>query len=153
MKPFEFKLQTSLCLKQKEEDRVKEELQIISSRYQEETRHLMLLAEQSVQLEDRLRKSQEAMVDVVETRLCLDYLPVMRGRIEGQQELVNLARAEMESIRQKLVEIMRKRKVLEKLKERHYTQYQLELTREEQKIIDEMATNGYNRKDAGLNSL
>jgi flagellar FliJ protein len=150
MKPFEFKLQTALNLKQKEEDRVKEELQRLTARRREELNRLAVLEGELGQLEDRVRRHQDARVDVAEIKRCLDYLPVMRDRISRQQEIIRQIEADMDKTRQLLVEIMRRRKVLEKLKERHYAQYQLEVTREEQKIIDEMATNGYNRNDSAL---
>lgn len=150
MKPFEFKLQTALNLKQKEEDRVKEELQRLTAMRREALDKLAVLGGELCQLEDRLRRHQDARVDVAEIKRCLAYLPVMRDKILRQEEIIRQIEADMDKTRQLLVEIMRRRKVLEKLKERHYAQYQLEVTREEQKIIDEMATNGYNRNDSAL---
>lgn len=147
MKPFVFKLQTALNLKIKEEDRVKEELRRLTNRCQEEFDVLAALEERLGQLEDRLRRRQEARVDVAEIQRCLDYLPVMKDRILRQKEVIRRIKEEIEKTRQELVEIMRERKVLEKLRERHFAQYLVEVNREEQKIIDEMATNGYNRKD------
>lgn len=150
MKPFEFKLQTALNLKQKEEDRVKEDLQRLTARRSEAVEKLAVLVDELCQLEDRLRRHQEDRVDVAEIKRCLNYLPVMRDRIMRQEEIIRQIENEMDKTRQLLVEIMRRRKVLEKLKEKHYAQYQLEVSREEQKIIDEMATNGYNRKESAL---
>lgn len=150
MKPFEFKLQTALNLKQKAEDRIKEELQRLTVRYHEALAHLADLEEQLNRLEEQRRRYQETSVEVAEIRICLNYLTVMHDKILRQNEVIRLIAAEIDKTRQVLIEIMRQRKVLEKLKGRHYAQYQLELSREEQKIIDEMATNGYNRKDSAL---
>lgn len=150
MKPFVFKLQTALNLKLKEEEQVKEELRCLMDRHRAALNVLAALEGQLGQLEDRLRQFQESTVDVEEIQRCLGYLPVMRDKILRQKEVIRQIEAEIDQTRQALVEIMRRRKVLEKLKERHFTQYQLEANREEQKIIDEMATNGYNRKDTSL---
>lgn len=150
MKPFAFKLQTALNIKLKEEEKVKEELHQQTARRLETLDLLAVLEEELGKLEDRLRGHQDTRVDVDEIRRCLDYLPVIREKILRQKECIRQIEAEIDRIRQTLVELMRKRKVLEKLKERHYAQYQAEVNREEQKIIDEMATNSYYRKDAAL---
>lgn len=150
MKPFVFKLQTALNLKQKEEEQVKEELQRLTAKHRDALDVLAALEGQLGQLEDRLRQFQESTVDVEEIQRCLSYLPVMKDKILRQKEIIRQIEAEIDQTRQVLVEIMRRRKVLEKLKERHFAQYQLEANREEQKNIDEMATNGYNRKDTAL---
>lgn len=150
MKPFVFKLQTALNIKLKEEDRVKEELHQLTDRRREALEVMAVLEDELERLEDRLRQFQSASVDVEEIQRCLNYLPVMRGKILNQKEHIRQIEVEIDETRQVLVEIMRKRKVLEKLRERHYAQYQLEYNREEQKAIDEMATNSFNRKDSAL---
>jgi len=56
----------------------------------------------------------------------------------------------MEEVRGELVEIMKERKIMEKLRTRHYQEYMREFLREEQKQIDEMATTGFIHRDSAV---
>lgn len=150
MKPFLFKLQTALDIKLKEEDIQKEELYQATKVYKQNLRMLTGLKNRLVEIQDILRGKQVKNIDVLEIKNCQDYIPVLNERIKQQEEKTEDSRLEMEQVRSKLLEIMKKRKILEKLKNRHYDEYMREFLREEQKQIDEMATVGYVHKDSAV---
>lgn len=150
MKPFIFKLQVALNLKLKEEDAKKEELGKAQKIYNENLKKITLLRNRLNQIQEMVRKKQNAIIDVFEIRGLQDYIPVLMDTIRQQETTLEKSRQEMELVRSKLLEIMKDRKVLEKLKARHYQDYMMECLREEQKEIDEMATIGYIHKDSAV---
>jgi flagellar FliJ protein len=56
-----------------------------------------------------------------------------------QKEIIEKKSEELEAMRLELVEAQKDRKIMEKLKERDYTDYQNEVKAVEQKQLDEMA--------------
>lgn len=82
----------------------------------------------------RTRRLSVPLLQVEQT-----YLQRLEECIEGQQQRVRIAEEELEARRRELVEAQRQRKVLERLREKHYETWKLENLREEQKLIDEIA--------------
>lgn len=147
MKPFEFKLQTSLDLQQhREEEQQKELLARIDEQKQEES-VLLSYEHQIVQLFDEIRQSHTSKLNLEELKLQSDYLPVLQEKAKEQQQVVQRCEEAVATSRGELLEIVRGRKVLEKLKVKHHDIYQKEAAREEQMLLDEMATNAFLRKN------
>lgn len=68
------------------------------------------------------------------------------NEIEQQGERVLKSRIEANKKRVSLIEATKEKKVLEKLRERKFDEYQEEETRLEERIIDDTATNAYARE-------
>lgn len=150
MKPFVFKLQSALNLKFREEDRLKERLHDANLVYRE---NLSLLAGLQSRLEEIcniIREEQSSRINIQEIRRCSEYIPVLNNRIAEQERVTEDSRIIMENIRSELLQVVRERKVMEKLKARHYKEYLNECLRQEQKEIDEMAMAGYMHKDSAV---
>ena len=150
MKKFAFKLQTALDLKLKAEDRKKEELVTATGIYQENLCKLAELKARLNEIQGVLRGKQERNVDVFEIGWYQDYIPVLNEHIEQQCLYTEESRLDMETIRFELIELMKERKILEKLRDRNYKEYMREFLREEQKQIDEMATTGFLHRDSAV---
>lgn len=150
MKPFVFKLQTSLDVKLKHEEMQKEKLNEATQVYRNNLERLHRLKERLMEIQDILRGKQKETLDIIDIKNYQDYIPVIDERIREQENITEVSRKEMEENRHRLVEIMRERKVLEKLKAKHYQEYMKEWLREEQKQIDEMATIRYMHKDSAV---
>ena len=67
------------------------------------------------------------------------YKQDIEDKIEMQKEIIEKKSEELEAMRLELVEAQKDRKIMEKLKERDYTDYQNEVKAVEQKQLDEMA--------------
>jgi len=150
MKKFVFKLQTALDLKLKAEEMKKEELVTATDIYKESCRVLEYLKTRLAEIQNTVRGKQGEQFDVNEIRRCQDYIPVINEHISQQALITEEHRAAMEEVRGELVEIMKERKILEKLRTRHYQEYMREFLREEQKQIDEMATTGFIHRDSAV---
>ncbi len=150
MKQFVFKLQTALDVKLKEEDMRKEELRESTRVYKHNLRLLNALKNRLAEIQDILRVKQTEKIDLLEIKNCQDYIPVLGERIKQQEMTTENSRQEMEQVRNKLVETIKERKMLEKLKTRHYQEYMKEYLWEEQKQIDEMAAVGFMHRDSAV---
>lgn len=150
MKPFVFKLQTALDLKAKEEDKKKEELQKATQLYRDAIDHLNSLKEKMLEVQAQVRRNQQNCVEFQMIKMLQDFILTLISRISDQEAFIETCRIAMEQVRSGLLAVMKDRKVLEKLKERHYQAYLKECQREEQKTIDEMATISYTRKISSL---
>lgn len=145
MKPFKFKLQTSLDLRKRQEDMQKIELAALGKVLQDNLAVLMEIRQQLVSLRDQLRYRQGQAIDLQHFKLWQEFVPVMNKKILVQEGIVEDSRQTMEQCRECLLETVKARKMLEKLMVRHYEVYKQEALREEQKKTDEMATVTYLR--------
>lgn len=147
MKLFNFKLQTALDLKLKQEDQQKQLMGKLQQRYQEQMDLLNRFEERLLYLQKQLRAQQRESLKLPKIKTYEDYMPVLNGRIEQQSTQVEKILAEIHKAREVLVNLMQERKVLEKLKVKKFEEYQKQLLAEEQKIIDEMATRTFLNKE------
>lgn len=139
MKAFRFRMQTSLDVRFRQEDRQKQVLQDKLSCYEESVGILNRLLARQEDSFRRIRQLQQGSLDVRELEACTGFVLVVKAQIEEQKMVVEHCRKAVEEAREKLLEIVKARKILEKLKERHFEEYRREELREQQKLIDEMA--------------
>ncbi|MTV47797.1 flagellar export protein FliJ [Heliobacillus mobilis] len=96
---------------------------------------------------DNIRPTPGDVFDV-EARLFFNQFWLKLKSTENRQiSEIESARESLAKLRQQLMETMRERKILEKLREKHLADYQRELLREEQKLLDEMALSRYIRNE------
>lgn len=153
MRRFSFRLETPLKLKLQEEERQKSAVAACQEAYQQNLVRLEELKQSLVELQAKLREAaalkgsldQIKPLDLNQLSIMQGYIPVLLNKINLQQEQVALALSNLEEVRKGLIKIMKDRKILEKLREKALVQYQLELNREEQKNLDELATVNYLR--------
>lgn len=153
MKKFSFRLETPLKLKLQEEDRQKTVVAACQEEYQQSLFRLEEFKESLAELQIKLRAASELKgslnqsrpLDINQLTIMQGYIPVLLNKINYQQEQVALALTRLEEVRQRLIKIMKDRKVLDKLQEKALIQYYLEVNQEEQKYLDELATVSYLR--------
>lgn len=143
MKPFVFKLQTALGLKQKQEEQQKQIMGKLQIKYQQELTLLDSFQTKLLNLQAHLRVEQMAIIELPKIISYQEYMPVLHSRIKQQSEQVDRLLAEIEQARAVLVSLMQERKILEKLKAKKYEEWRKQDLLEEQKNIDEMAMNTY----------
>lgn len=145
MKAFEFRLQTKLDLTNRQEDMAKEEARKKQADYDSEFDLLNSMLDMMAQLYDRLRKKRGHSLRVDEVIVLNNFMKVLKTNIENQELAVKRAEIALERARQELLEIMKERKTLEKLKENEYKEYLQEMLRLEQVVLDEVAITRYSR--------
>jgi len=144
VKTFKFALENILKYRQSIED---------------QERELLARAMQKVQLEESLSQKLDlekhmhlSLYDVHKSNISNmrqqeSYLTSLDLRIKSQQKKLDKAIRVSDTLRVKVVNATSKRKVLESLKEKHLEEYRQELSRAEQKILDEVGISLYFRKE------
>lgn len=108
---------------------------------------LRLAQEQQQFLENRIKETegdiarlQEGVLDISRLILYQDYLTYLQEQLELQKAVVAEKKEELRVARSKLMEAMKKRKILAKLEEKQYQQYLYLQDKKEQALLDELAS-------------
>lgn len=145
MRKFHFKLETKLRLTVQEEKQALWEFKTRQYEWQKECEFLDLLNNQLNDLWDYYRETAKSGAGIQELIIINQFVPVLKERIELQQNRVEKARILMQDAETAYLDKRMERKTLDKLKEREHQQYLLELQQEEQKLIDEVASTSFGR--------
>ncbi len=145
MQAFSFRLQTKLKVSNIYEDMAKDQLRVqlssrdtIADQLQSLNRQVSIL-EQSIRLMKNGTDTYKRMV------LSREYLPVLNERKTNIIQQLDKAEKRVDKARDHLLARARETNTLEKLRERDWSNYIYECTREEQKQIDEAALAGFYR--------
>ncbi|HOT59422.1 MAG TPA: flagellar export protein FliJ [Spirochaetia bacterium] len=143
MKPFEFSLEPLLEYRTFELDKIEKELSLQSGK-------LALLNEE---LESKARELLRIGFERFQkaNSLCeIRAYELYSKRIESEKEklikAIAVAEVELEKIRAQWTEANKKKKVLEKMKEKKYTAWKQEKARQEILMLDEFGTGAHERE-------
>jgi flagellar FliJ protein len=111
---------------------------------QEQTR-LKLIKKQRRKNIYQLKQNQTGELAPHEITLSLQYIEKLGEQVEQQQEKVRHAHQQVGRRQQSLVSAVKKRKMLEKLKENEHRRYQTDLNKKDLKFMDEVAVHRHAR--------
>jgi len=95
---------------------------------------------------EKLKLRQKERCSIPEILILINYIEQLARDIQAQVLKVNRASESVTRKREDLIEIMKKRKTMEKLKEKEWQAYQQDLMQTERKFNDELATVRHLRK-------
>jgi len=95
--------------------------------------------------EEELAKREAREVNIDESILYRDYLKGMDRKIKAQREIVATAKMEVDKKQEELLIATKKRKVLEKVREKHMKTFMDDLEREERIFTDEINVQRYQK--------
>ncbi|RLB01955.1 MAG: flagellar export protein FliJ [Deltaproteobacteria bacterium] len=144
---MKFKLEQVLAYYQKQEERLSKELAEIKSKLQEHSLYLQSLKKERENLLNSIRGHQEHSDGLWDVIACFHYLGMLDKRIEKLKEEMETLKIQCEVKQKQLVEVNKEKKILERLKERWWQQEQKILLKKEQILLDEIAINGYVRRE------
>ncbi len=147
MAKFFYRMQNILDIKMKLEETAKQEYAEARHRLDDEERKLAALRDRKQIYYEQYRQAIQGALDFLEIESGGNALDVMDEMIAEQEETVRKCSKELEQARQKLNQIMQERKMHEKLKEKQFDVFKLELNAQESKVTDEVA--GYQFNHAG----
>lgn len=140
MAKFIFKMQNILSVKEKLEDQAKAEYGMELTKLREEEEKKLRLEQKKIYYEGKLTDALQNTLDLRRIRQLEDGIEGIKYDIY-MQELVILRQEEaVERARERLDEAMKERKIYEKLKERAFESFKLELIAAEQKEVDELVS-------------
>jgi flagellar FliJ protein len=143
---FKFKLESLLSHRQFVENVLEKELAAAEKRLSAERRIENYLKEKQVRFAEELKKNLQAPKPVSENRLYVTYIASLSKKIDDQRLKVQTAEFERRGKKIDLLKAVKKRKILERLKETHADQYHRFYLKKEQEASDEIGIQQYNRK-------
>jgi flagellar protein FliJ len=94
----------------------------------------------------QLQAKQKARINVSDIILAVNYIQQLSKNIKDQTKCVREATTAVNQKRNELIMIVKKRKTLEKLKEKEWLAYQKKMMQNERKLMDELASTRQARK-------
>lgn len=140
MAKFIFKMENILEVKRKLEDQAKSVYANALVVLDEEQKKLFQLKEQKEGYKERLTSMMTASLNIDQIRTLEDAIEVMKYRIHEQMVRVQDAEIKAERARQVLQDAVVERKTYEKLKEKAFEEFKLEINAQEKKEVDELVS-------------
>lgn len=137
---FQFRMENILSLRQKLEDKKKQEYGDANRKLQIENQKKQQLLDESAYVSKDLCDKMKEQIIPEEIISYNQYLKLLKRKTVEQDQVVRKAASFAEKKREELLDAVKQRKMLESLKEKRWTEYKEEENREEQKIIDEIVS-------------
>lgn len=138
MQRFQFRLEALLKYRKLQTDQAQAELGQATVEWQNQLTALNTLFNKNEQLADHLRDIQQSSILVDDLISCHEYGQLLKSKIDQQIETVRIAEQFCDNCRQRLSESLKRQKLVDKIKEKRWTQFNEELLRQEQKELDEI---------------
>lgn len=149
MKKFVFKLQPLLSVKMQMEDNLKNELGKAIQELERNNELLKFIENKKEAYINKFNSKTRGKTLLKDLREYSTYILHLNSKLEQQKENVKSAQKNVDKIREELTEVMKERRVLEKLREKKYKQFLNEQLKEEQKLSDEIV----NYKHSKINKI
>lgn len=144
MAKFIYKMQNILNIKMRLETQAKTEFAEAMARLEQEEEKMRRLILRKRGYETDIKAMADKRLDVNELKRSNEYVKIMQEMIKQQAVVLRIAEKNLDRARQKLNESIQDRKMHEKLKEKAFDEFKLELNDEEKKEIDELVSFSYN---------
>lgn len=144
MKRFRFKFQALLNVEQHKEDAVRQELRTALYHLHQEEETLLNLKTIFHAQQEELAEKQLGKISTGELRLYEAYISAIYTQITTQEARVKEHEAFVDEVRQKLIEVSKRRKILEKLRAKKKQEHEYLFRQFENKQLDEIAVTRFN---------
>jgi flagellar FliJ protein len=143
---YRFNLEALLNHRRHQEEVCQKELAQIERQLADERGKLNRLKEDKQENTQKLQAKQKIHINVSVIILSVNYIRQLSKNIKKQAQCVRLSTRKVNQKRTELVMIVKKRKILEKLKEKEQLAYQQKMLQNERKLMDEVAAIRHARK-------
>jgi flagellar protein FliJ len=143
---YEFKLEALRRYRQFQEDELQREMAAALERKDHAVAVVEAYQTRLAHAESDLYRLQSGATEISQLAIYQRFIQRIGDDIAAQKIEVEKIETECQAIRTNLLEAMQKRKTLERLKEKGLHAYLDDLSREEEKFINEMAINRFNLK-------
>jgi len=145
MAKFIFKMESILSIKYKLEDQAKAEYGMEVTKLREEELKLEVLKAKKEAYQDALTVAVQDRLVLREIKNLEDCVEHTKYEINIQKFVIQKQQQRVDRAREKLDEAMKERKTFEKLKEKAFEQFKLEIEAQERKEIDELVSFRFRR--------
>ncbi|MCK8826314.1 flagellar export protein FliJ [Natroniella acetigena] len=146
MKKFSFGLQSVLNLKEQEEALVQKELAKLQHKYNQVKTNLDRYKIKKQNCQQQLERNEVQEVELSSALRSRNYIKYLTEEIEELLLQLEYWEEKIEQCRVRLLDKVKEKKTLVKLKEQQYEEHAEEVLQEEQKINDELAINLFNHQ-------
>ncbi|MBO5426416.1 MAG: flagellar export protein FliJ [Lachnospiraceae bacterium] len=148
MAKFLYRMQNILDIKYKLEDSAKQEYAEARIRLNEEEEKLEALKIRKNEYYIQYQNAIQGNLDFLKIEELANAMDIMDEMIALQNEMVKKRNKELEKARAKLNQVMQERKMHEKLKEKQFDEFVVELNAQENKETDEVVSYQYNNSES-----
>ena len=143
---YQFKLESLLNHRRYREEVLQKELAHSKRRLQSEQEQLRDLKNQKRQNLRQLQTRQKKGRPASELKLYVDFIEYLTAEMEAQRQKVMEAQRRFDSTHQAVIAAMKKRKALEKLKEKGRRAYEQTQLKKERDLLDDVAGHQFVQK-------
>ena len=143
MPRFRYRMQNILELNEKLEDQQKASFAMANARLLEEQKVLQDLMLKKAAYEQQVKQNAQGIVDIKEIQRCKEGVRITDILIRSQMIEIRKAQRLVDVERTKLNEAMKAKKTQEKLKEKAFDRFKVEMVAEENKVTDELISFRY----------
>ena len=147
---YKFNLEPLLNHRRYQVEVLQKELADLKIRLDAEKDKLWLLRQKKRKTVLLLQEKQTDGRPASEIKLYIDFVEQLSKKMEAQKQNVKEAERNFSLKRQDLVAAMKKRKILDRLKEKGLKAYEQEQLKKERNLMDEVAAHQFNRKPRHL---
>lgn len=148
MKKFKFRYENILKMRLDEEEAVKARLKKINQELAEAENSLSMTKVDQMAFQESLNERMHTGVKGADLQMIGQHQNYFRKKIEQQKDQIAFLEKKLDLIKLELVEAMKERKIMEKLKEKDQKIYYEQANAAENKIVDEIV-NYQNSKRSG----
>ena len=146
MKKYRFNLEPVLNHRRLVEETLQKDLAILKISLIDENERLITYEESRVKLLEELQQIQKEGTTTSDILLYLPFIEQVSKDIERQKKKVFELEIKVEQNRKDLLEATKKKKALQKLKEKAFKAYNQKLIKNEQDFLNEVAVSQFNRR-------
>lgn len=147
MAKFIYRMQNILDIKNKLEIQAKNSYAAARMKLSQEEQKLDNLFEQKNAYEEAYRQQLSGNINVLQINICKNAIELSKNLIKKQLVEVKVASLNLEAAQKRLGEVMKERKIQEKLREKAYEEFLQELSDQEKKEIDELVSFRFEQED------
>ena len=147
MAKFVYRMQNILDIKNKLEIQAKNSYAAARMKLSQEEQKLDNLFEQKNAYEEAYRQQLSGNINVLQINICKNAIELCKNQIKKQLVEVKVASLNLEAAQKRLGEVMKERKIQEKLREKAYEEFLQELSDQEKKEIDELVSFRFEQED------
>lgn len=140
MAKFVYRMQNILDVKNKLEVQARNSYAAARMKLSQEEEKLDRMFEQKKAYEENYRQQLSGNINILQINICKNAIELCKNQIKKQLVEVKVASLNLEAAQKRLGEVMKERKIQEKLREKAYEEFLQELNDQEKKEIDELVS-------------
>ena len=140
MAKFVYRMQNILDIKNKLEVQARNSYAAARMKLSQEEEKLDRMFEQKKAYEENYRQQLSGNINILQINICKNAIELCKNQIKKQLVEVKVASLNLVAAQKRLGEVMKERKIQEKLREKAYEEFLQELNDQEKKEIDELVS-------------